>query len=78
MISEGDRIDIADVLIDDYDPVADIISQFVQITRQGNDAILSVDADGAANGVSFTALAIIEGGRDLDLYSMIEQGSLVI
>ena len=76
--SEGDKIDIADVLIDDFDPVADIISQFVQITKQGNDAILTVDADGAANGSHFTALAIIEGGGNLDFHSLIEQGNLVI
>lgn len=39
------------------------------------DAVLKVDATGG--GDNFTALAIIEGGKNLDVQMMIENGSRV-
>lgn len=77
-MSEGDTIDIKDVLSNGYDPLADMIAQFVQLTTQGSKATLSVDADGAANGQQFTAIAVIEGGQNLTLDSMIQNGNLII
>ena len=72
---QGDKLDLSDML-DEFDPVADMISHFVQITKQGKNAIVSVDAYGG--GDNFTAIAIIEGGKNLTLETMINQGSLVI
>ncbi|MFN3828124.1 MAG: Ig-like domain-containing protein [Micavibrio sp.] len=75
---DGDKIDISDVLQGAYDPLADMINQFVKIERQGRDAKLSIDADGADNGSHFTALAIIEGGKDLTLETLLQNGGLMV
>lgn len=75
---EGDVIDIQDVLAEAYDPVADMISQFVKLTTEGNKATLSVDADGTANGSNFTAIAVIDGGQNLTLDNLIQNGNLVV
>ena len=47
-IAEGDAIDIADLLTG-YDPLTDAIADFVQITDNGTDSFLAVDADGGAD-----------------------------
>lgn len=73
---QGDKIDIADVLADEFDPVADMISHFVKIEKQGNNSVLMVDHDGG--GDSFAALAIIEGTKNLNVQDMLNQGSLVV
>lgn len=73
--SENDVIDIEDVLVDDYDPVTDMISQFVEIDEDG---VLSVDADGAGTEHEMTAIAIIENGGGLDAQELHENGNLII
>jgi Ca2+-binding RTX toxin-like protein len=75
---DGDKIDISDVLENSYDPLADLISQFAKIDRQGHNYTLSVDADGADNGANFTAIAVFDSPRQLTLESMIQNGSLIV
>ncbi len=76
---QGDKIDIADVLTEEFDPVQDILSQFVEIERSGKrDAVLKVDADGAGTEHEMTAIAIIENGKNLDAQEMYDQGSLIL
>ncbi|MGH1378754.1 MAG: calcium-binding protein [Alphaproteobacteria bacterium] len=67
-ISEGDALDIADLLIG-YDPLADAISDFVQITDNGTDSIVSVDRDGGAD--NFVQIATL-----LNVTSMPDEGEL--
>lgn len=43
--SANDAIDISD-LLSVYDPMTDVLSDFVEITDNGTDSTLSVDADG--------------------------------
>ncbi|PCI57211.1 MAG: hypothetical protein COB36_02810 [Alphaproteobacteria bacterium] len=57
-VSESDVIDIA-YLLSGYDPLTDAISDFVQITNNGTDSVLSVDADGGAD--SFVQVATLLG-----------------
>lgn len=57
-VSEGDIIDISD-LLSGYDPLADAITDFVEITDNGTDSTLSVDANGGAD--SFVQVATIYG-----------------
>ncbi len=52
-----DAIDISDVL-SGYDPLTDAITDFVQITDDGTDSTLFVDADGGAD--NFVAIALID------------------
>ena len=62
--AEGDAIDIAD-LISGYDPLTDAISDFVQITDNGTDSIVSVDANGGAdNFVQVVTLLNVTGLTD--------------
>jgi len=55
-LAEGDAIDVSD-LLSGYDPVNNAISDFIQITDNGADSILSVDADGGAD--NFVQIATI-------------------
>lgn len=79
-VSQGDKIDIANVLegMEDYDPVADMLSQFVEIKQDGKNGVLSVDADGAGSNSTFVALAIIENTKNLDLQAMVDNGNLLV
>ena len=61
---EGD--DVLDIsgLLEGYDPLADMINDFVQVTDNGADTIISVDRDGGAD--HFTIIAILEGITGFD------------
>ncbi|MGB3539092.1 MAG: calcium-binding protein [Mesorhizobium sp.] len=56
--TEGDKIDIHDLLVG-YDPLTSAITDFVHITANSTDAILSVDANGAVGGANFTQIATL-------------------
>ncbi|MBU0858470.1 MAG: type I secretion C-terminal target domain-containing protein, partial [Alphaproteobacteria bacterium] len=73
-LAEGDRLNITDIL-EGFDALNSAIADFVQLTQQGADTVLSVDADG--QGGDFVAAAIIEGGQGLDLAALINAGALV-
>jgi len=63
-LSDNDVIDIVDLLAG-YDPVSDAITDFVQITDNGTDSTLSVDADGGAdNFVQIATLFNVTGLTD--------------
>ncbi len=66
------------MLIDDYDPVADLLSNYVTVERQGKDSVLKVDADGAGTDHEMEVVAIINNNRNLDAQEMYDQGSLII
>lgn len=73
--SDGDAIDISDVLIG-YDPLTDAITDFVQITDSGSNSILSVDADGGAD--NFVQIAQINGITGLtDEQALVNNGTLI-
>lgn len=61
---EGDIVNVAD-LISGYDPLTDAIADFVQITDNGTNSTLSVDADGGAdNFVQIATLNNVTGLTD--------------
>ena len=73
--SANDAIDISDLLTA-YDPMTDALSDFVEITDNGTDSTLSVDADGGAD--SFAAVASILGITGLtDEAALQSSGALV-
>ncbi len=57
--AQGDELNITDILIG-YDALTDAISDFVQMSKSGNDVIVAVNADGF--GGDFVAAALIVGG----------------
>lgn len=62
-LSHNDRLDISD-LLSGYDPMTDLLTDFVQITNDGRDSYLAVDADGG--GDSFVEIAVLWGISNID------------
>ena len=47
-LAENDKIDLSDLLAG-YDPLSDLITDFVQITDNGTHSYVAVDADGGSD-----------------------------
>ncbi len=74
-LSENDVVDVTD-LLSGYDALTDAISDFVQITDNGTDSSLFVDADGGAdNFVQIATLLNVTGLTDED--SLEASGNLI-
>jgi Ca2+-binding RTX toxin-like protein len=76
--SQGDKIDISDVLHDHYNPLTDAIADFVQLTTSGSNTLLKVDLDGTGTTYSPTTIATIQGITGLDLATLISDHHLII
>lgn len=64
-------------LLQNYDPVNDAITDFVQITTSGSDSILNIDVDGGGN--NFVQIAKISGITGLtDEAGLVSAGHLVV
>lgn len=73
---EGDAIDIAD-LLSLYDPLADTLADFVEITDNGTDSFLSVDVNG--EGDSFVQILEMTGVTGLtDEAALVANGNLIV
>ncbi len=75
-IHDGDRIQIDNIL--SFDKTTDAISNFVRLTTVGTDTVLSVDADGLANGSQFIAVATIKGVTGLNVDQLYLDNDLVL
>jgi len=74
-IADGDMLDISDLLVG-YDPVTDAIGDFVAVTGDGHDTIISVDTDGGAD--NFVQIAIMHGVSGLsDVDTLENDGTLI-
>ncbi|GAB1256202.1 hypothetical protein NBRC116494_07040 [Aurantivibrio plasticivorans] len=75
-LAEDDKLDVSNLLEDGYDPLTDAISDFIQITDNGTDSILSVDVDGDAdNFVQIATILNVTGLSDED--SLEVSGTLI-
>ncbi len=72
--SEGDALDISAILIG-YDALTDAIADFVQITDNGADTFVAVDADGGAD--NFITIAQLYGATGLTAEDMENDGNLI-
>ncbi|MCL4678897.1 MAG: type I secretion C-terminal target domain-containing protein, partial [Alphaproteobacteria bacterium] len=75
-VSESDVIDISDLLAA-YDPLTDIITDFVRITDNGTNSYLAVDADGGANNFIQIATLYAETGIT-DEAALVSSGRLIV
>ena len=76
-VNSGDAIDIANVLSASYDPMSDLLTDFVQITDDGTDSVLAIDVDGSAD--NFVSVAILEGVTGVtDEEGLVTSGNLVV
>lgn len=75
---ENDKLDLSDLLTA-FDPLADAITDFVQITRSGVYSQLAVDEDGLAGGVNFVQIAnMYTGKQDLtDEALLLANGNII-
>lgn len=73
--AEGDALDISDILTG-YDPQTDDITQWVQITDNGTDSTLAVDANGGAD--NFVTIATITGVTGLTDEAALETAGYLI
>jgi Ca2+-binding RTX toxin-like protein len=72
---EGDTLDISDIL-NGYDPLTDAITDFVQITEDGSNSYLNVDADGGAD--NFVQIAYLYNATGLtDEEALETSGNLI-
>ena len=75
-LSEGDVLNLSHVL-EEYDPLVDAITDFVRITNNNGDSILSVDIDGGAD--SFQQIATIHDVTGLTNEEQLEtNGTLIV
>ncbi len=70
----GDIIDISHIL-EGFDPLTDMINDFVRLTQQGSDVRMDINADG--QGTDFVTLATIVGGTGgFDAQQLLDMGNL--
>lgn len=75
-LAEGDALNISDIL-SGYDPLTDVITDFVKITNSGANSIVSVDVDGGAD--NFVQIADLQGVTGLTDEQLLEtNGNLVV
>lgn len=66
-LSTGDVIDISDILDGHYDPLTDVITDFVQFTTNGSNTDIYVDTTGSATFGSAQQIATIAYNTDSSL-----------
>jgi Ca2+-binding RTX toxin-like protein len=75
-LSDNDAVDIS-ALLHAYDPLTDLITDFVQITDNGTDSFLSVDQDGAGTVLGFQQIAQLNNITGLDEAALEINGNLI-
>jgi len=75
--SEGDMIDLSAV-ISGYDPLQHAIDDFVYLTEDSGNTTISVDVSGSGDVVNAVDLAILEGVSNLDLASLVNDGTVIV
>ncbi len=73
---EDDSINIYDVL-QGYDPLSDVIEDFVRLTASGGDTLLEVNATGDANSAFVSAALIVGGVGGASVADLVAGGHLV-
>ncbi|MBL8713128.1 MAG: type I secretion C-terminal target domain-containing protein [Alphaproteobacteria bacterium] len=77
--SEGDAINIADLLTGNYDPMLHALTDFVRFSDSGGDTIVEIDRDGAGTGYGFTQVATLTGVTGLtDEDALVLAGNLIV
>jgi subtilisin-like proprotein convertase family protein len=77
-VAEGDRLDIHE-LLSAYDPVTELLTDFVMITNSKKNSIVSVDLDGTGTAYSFTQIATLSGVTGLtDENALAANGALIV
>lgn len=74
---QTDKLDIADILVG-YDPMTDLIADFVTFTNSGANTQMFVDRDGSGAGsYSSVQIALLEGVTNLNAETLETNGNLI-
>ncbi len=74
----GDKLDLRD-LLEEYDPLTDVLTDFVQITTSGSNSFVKVDLDGTGGTYSWSQVASITGVTGLtDEDALVTSGNLLV
>lgn len=73
----NDVIDISDVLTQ-YDPITDILSDYVNVYQSGSHSYVGIDTDGAANGSNYSDIAMLYQVTGLDDVDTLETNGTLI
>lgn len=75
-LSEGDSLDVTDILSSTYNPSIHNITDFIQITDVGSTSTLKIDQDGGAN--NFVSVATLHGVTGLtDEQALLDNANLI-
>lgn len=73
--AEGDKLDVSNILAG-YDPLVDLIDDFVMITTDLTNSYVFIDANGGAD--NFVQVATISGNNTLNIASLMEASGELI
>ncbi len=78
--SDNDVLDISDVLATVYDPLTDVLSDFVRIIDSGGNSILQIDIDGFGAGTAaWKTIATLQGINGLTgVQALVDSGNLIV
>ncbi len=77
--SQGDAINIADLLSGNYDPMLHVLTDFVRFSDSGGNTIVEIDRDGAGTGFGFAQVATLTGVTGLtDEDALVLAGNLIV
>ena len=76
-VSQGDKIDISDVLSGHYNAATDALANFVDIVNSGTGSLLEVDLTGHAGASGWSPVALLNG-YNLDEQLLALHGNLVV
>ena len=78
--NDNDIIDLSDVLSGVYDPLADVLSDFVRINNSGGNSILQIDIDGAGAGTAaWKTIATLQDITGLTgVQALVDSGNLIV
>ena len=74
-VADGDTLDLSDVL-EGYNALTDAISDFVQITDNGSDSVMSIDVNGGAD--NFVQVATLSGVTGLTDENALEASGNIV
>jgi Ca2+-binding RTX toxin-like protein len=76
--SDGDKLDLANILDGHYDPLYDAIADFVSVSASSGNTHVYVDQDGTGSTDSPFEVATLSGITGLNLSDLITNGNLIV
>jgi len=65
-------------MLDGFDPLASVITDYVRFTEVNGDTVVSVDTNGAAGGAQFRNVVTLENATGLDEATLLAAGNIVV